>query len=210
VRIEWKSPAAVLVLALAVGGCSKSSPVAQGPSPPLELPVRTGYSDASSVSITLGKTNLANGIEQGFWYQDGVTVATEIGGQTCVRLDLEGKFEDYIIFAIHPTFRRAELMNATVEVEYFDAIKGSFDVEYDGNDVTAPARGGYTRVKRRERHTGTQQWRTAVFDLPEARFTGRQGGGADFRLRIWTQEFYVRRVTVRRAEGASGGAALKK
>ncbi|HEY2952552.1 MAG TPA: hypothetical protein VGK40_08220, partial [Verrucomicrobiae bacterium] len=207
VLTEAKSLPAGIALALALAGCSKNSPVAEAPPPSVQPPAWISYSNAPSVSITLGQTNLGQGIEQGFWHRDGVAVATVIGGQSCVRLDLEGKFEDYITFVIHPTFRWAELMNATVEVEYFDAMKGSFAMEYDGNDSTAPARGGYTRVKRRERHTGTQQWRTAVFDLPEARFTGRQGGGADFRLRIWTPEFYVRSVTMRRAEAVPGALA---
>ena len=88
-------------------------------------------------------------------------------------------------------------MNATVEVEYLDAARGSLGIEFDGSDTNAPIRGAYSRTKKIPL-LGDQKWKTARFDLSDAVFANAQNAGADFRLIAEVPTLAVQKVTVTR------------
>ena len=89
-------------------------------------------------------------------------------------------------------------MRVELEVEYYDGGAGTFTVEFDGSDLSAPFAGAYTRASRTVSLTGSGSWRTAVFPLAGARFLNSQNAGADFRMVVEAEPFYVQRVRVRR------------
>ena len=68
-------------------------------------------------------------------------------------------------------------------------------IQYDSNDCTAPVNGAYANGPSVQR-TGTGTWKTATFDLPDARFANRENGGADFRLSAGSSTLTVHQVTV--------------
>ncbi len=102
----------------------------------------------------------------------------------------------YLYFIVDDSFKWADLMDAVLEVEYFDAAPGRLSVEYDGSDTNAPVRGAYTRSARVPL-TGDQQWKSATFSLPAARFLNSQNSDADFRFNAEASDFAVSRVILR-------------
>ena len=129
--------------------------------------------------------------------EDGATVVQREAGQASwVAQPLPGS-SAYVYFQVDDSFKWATSMNATVTVEYLDAAPGRLGVEFDGEDQTAPLQGAYSRVEKIELK-GDRNWKTAVFRVRQASFTGRQNGGADFRLVAETPGFAVRKVTLER------------
>jgi hypothetical protein len=71
---------------------------------------------------------------------------------------------------------------AVVEVEYFDAGGGTFNLEYDSLDASAPEDGAY-KPTAPVLVADSRTWRIARFALTDAGFRGRQYDGVgDFRL----------------------------
>lgn len=103
----------------------------------------------------------------------------------------------YVYFAVDDSFKADDAMNATVDVEYFDAAPGWLGVEFDGSDTTAPFNGAYSRSERITL-TGDQQWKSARFKLDRARLLNSQNAGADFRLAAEAPAFAVGKVTLTR------------
>ena len=158
---------------------------------------RGPYSDAKSVSVALQATNEARGLTQ-FEFADGATVPAEAGGRACRVTAPTSHAGRYIYFQIDDSFKWADDMLVDVEVEYFDQGTGSFRIEYDGPDPNAPFNGAYTASKTAATLANSGQWKTAKFRLLGARFLNSQNGGADFRIAVQADPFYVRRVTVSR------------
>jgi hypothetical protein len=154
---------------------------------------RGPYTDARSVSIMLGATNQEQGLVQ-FDHADGVTAPASIGGSTCRASQRTEHGGRYVYFRIDDSFKSDSKMDVSVSVEFYDASAGRLGLEFDGSDTNAPFAGAYTASPATVNLSGTRSWKTAVFALPEAVFTGAQNGGADFRLAITASEFYVRRV----------------
>jgi hypothetical protein len=69
----------------------------------------------------------------------------------------------YVYFRIDDSFKWADTMRVELEVEYYDGGGGSFTVEFDGSDLSAPFAGAYTRASRTVSLAGSGSWRTAVF-----------------------------------------------
>jgi hypothetical protein len=70
----------------------------------------------------------------------------------------------------------------SVQVEYFDAPEGSFTLEYDSLDPSAPEDGVY-KVAESVPMEGTGTWRTHRFDLPDTSLLSRQyDDNGDFRI----------------------------
>jgi hypothetical protein len=158
---------------------------------------RGPYSDVKFVSVILQSANLENGLQQ-FDHADGVTKAAEIGGRSCRAVVPTAYGGRYVYFRIDDSFNWADTMLADVEVEYYDSAGGSFGIEYDGSDPNAPFQGAYTASKARVQLSGSNAWQTAVFRLLAARFLNSQNGGADFRLAVQGDRFYVRQLKVSR------------
>jgi hypothetical protein len=103
-----------------------------------------------------------------------------------------------VYFKIDDSFKTDAKMDASVKVEFYDGAPGRLGVEFDGSDPNAPFAGAYTACKTVENLSGSKTWKSAVFHLTDAVFSGSQNGGADFRLNINTPEFYVRKVQLAR------------
>lgn len=91
-------------------------------------------------------------------------------------------------------FRPYDAVNLRLVVEYYDRGSGSFGVQYDSNDASAPLSGAYTESGKRVQLTGNGGWKVAAFDLPGARAANRQEGQSDFRIATDLQDLVVGRV----------------
>src|SRR4051812_42215618 len=73
------------------------------------------------ISIQLGPENLQNGIVLREWSKDGGNVATNIARSECrVAQSQPSGARWYMYFAVDPSFKRTELMDLLVTIEYFD------------------------------------------------------------------------------------------
>ena len=156
---------------------------------------RGPYSDMKSVSVTLQATNIESGLIQ-FEGADGATAAAQAGGSTCRTTAPTANPGRYIYFRIDESFKWADLMVADVEIEYFDSAGGSFALEFDGSDPTAPFQGAYTSAKPRVQLGGSNTWKKVKLRLNDAHLANSQNGGADFRLAVSAEPFYIRLVRV--------------
>jgi hypothetical protein len=88
----------------------------------------------------------------------------------------------YFHFAIDKRLGLLEAQPLTVWVEYFDGQDGSFALEYDSLDTSAPGDGVY-KITEDVPFLGTGRWLTHRFDLPDASLRARQyDSGGDFRI----------------------------
>jgi hypothetical protein len=156
---------------------------------------RGPYSDFRSVSAMLQSTNLETGLDQ-LDQADGVTAPAEIGGSSCRTAVPTAHGGRYVYFRIDDSFKWADTMLVDVEIEYWDSAGGSFRIEFDGSDTNAPFQGAYTATKQSVRLQGSLTWKTATFRLTGAHFNNSQNGGADFRIAVSADAFYVRAVRV--------------
>jgi len=102
----------------------------------------------------------------------------------------------HLYFDVDDSFCFFERRSFAVTVEFLDAGEGTFVLEYDSADrKLAP---GERPVRRagEVRFTGTGEWRTETFDLPDAAFGNGQKGGADFRLSVDRRGLTVRAIAV--------------
>ena len=155
------------------------------------------YSGARSVGVTLGLESQEKGVRQ-VDNDDGVTVSASIGGRDFRGLKPGDRKSRYLYFVVDDSFKTSGPMNVRLEVEYFDAAPGSWGVEFDGSDLSAPFGGAYTRALNRVTLSGDQRWKVASIALRGARFLHSENRNADLRLVVETPAFYVRRVTIER------------
>lgn len=155
------------------------------------------YTGAKSVSIALGEKNQSMGIVQ-VENQDGQTVSVKIKGQDARRIIPVPGLGSYIYFVVDDSFKYADSMDLTVQVEYFDDSVGALGLEYDGSDPRAPFNGAYTRSPETVKLLGDNTFKKALFSLPSARLLNGQNRGADFRLVVNAPSFSVVKVTMSR------------
>jgi len=154
------------------------------------------FTGAKTVSITLNETNASKGLRL-IDNEDGLTAPAIAAGRPARAMKNSATGGHYIYFAVDDSYKWASVMNTLLDVEYFDAAKGSFTVEYDGNDLEAPFNGAYTRCEESVRLTGSRTWKKTTFRLLDASFLNSQNRGADFRLVLETPEFLVSALTLR-------------
>jgi len=155
------------------------------------------YSDAKSVSITLGATNREAGLKQ-IENEDGLTAPATLASRAArVVQSAPGKVR-YVYFAADDSFKASDTTTFTLEVDYFDAARGRLSVEFDGTDESAPFSGAYTRAPEHVQLGGTKSWRSVRFTLAGAKFGNGQNRGADFRLVVEAPEFAVGNVNLSR------------
>jgi Carbohydrate family 9 binding domain-like len=149
----------------------------------------------NSVSITLGTTNVSNGLflneTDGGW-----TIPVTAGGsQARSTTPPAGKTGQFMYFATDPAFaNNGSVSKLWVTVEYFDQGTDAFKLEYDAqpdpnniNIDTDP----YT-VSNGAENNGliykydTKQWLSYTFVLNNVWFGKRQPGNSDFRIDDWT------------------------
>jgi hypothetical protein len=155
------------------------------------------FTAAKSVLIQLAAKNVESGLRQ-IECEDGVTTPANEAGREARRVKPFRQSSRYMYFAVDDSFKWADTMNATLEIQYFDASKGRLHVEFDGSDPAAPFNGAYSRSATEIVLTGDKSWKTARFELRGARFLNSQNGGTDFRLTGETTELVVSRVTLER------------
>ncbi|MBI4658424.1 MAG: DUF5010 domain-containing protein [Verrucomicrobia bacterium] len=153
------------------------------------------YTDAKSVTATLGHENHENGVRQ-IENHDGVTVAVTAGGSEARGIKRTAGQGSYLYFAVDDSFKWAPLMQVELEVEYYDAAPGTLRVEFDGSDASAPFHGAYSQSPKTVPLAASKTWKSARFPLPGARLQNAQNRGADFRLAVEAQDCSVRRVTL--------------
>jgi hypothetical protein len=153
------------------------------------------YTNAKSVEVILGKQNRESGLRQ-VEGGDGATAPATVGGKECRAIQPTAHRGRYVYFVIDDSFKWTDSMDVTVEVECFDAAEGTLSLEFDGSDPNAPFNGAYTSSQEIVRLTSSKGWKTAQFQLRQARFLNLQNSNADFRLATTAAEFYVRRVKV--------------
>ncbi len=139
---------------------------------------------------------------------DGYVDYANRGGSRCLKTK-EGTQPPslFLYFDLTADTRRL-LAPVYVVVEYYDdALGGVLVLEYDsaaGDDLQA-------KYRRAEDHAGgrllgSRRWKTAIFELRQPAFSGRQNLGADFRLSTYYTGIFVRsvRVTSVRPKGWEG------
>jgi hypothetical protein len=155
------------------------------------------YSDASSVSITLGAQNQEQGLRL-IDNEDGRTVPVTVGERAARAIQSAPKLGRYVYFAVDDSFKARLGPELRLEVEYYDAAAGTLAVEFDGSDASAPFSGAYSPGVEVVKLTGSKSWKSARFTLRDALLLNSQNRGADFRLALTAPEFCVRKVTLQR------------
>ena len=145
---------------------------------------RTNYANASSVTVVFGDETENVGLREAF-PPDGGSVPGVIRGQKCHLVDLGDRSVRYLYLAIDPTFKwkghpETNRISVRVEVEYFDNMPGSFDLQFEGTDPLSGEHATYCTAPGAVRHTGVLAWRAARFDLRDARFLNGQNGRRRF------------------------------
>jgi len=167
----------------------------QGIVPP---PPKTPYTGAEAVSTTLGADDAAKGLER-LDAADGESVPTIIDGKPARKPTTGVSAGRYLYFRVDDGFKTPPPMRVTVEVDYYDAAPGALVLQYDSTDGKATMGGAYKNA-RAERLSGSRAWRTARFDVSDARFGGVQNAGADFRIAFEGVEPPVAAVRVLRGD----------
>ena len=103
----------------------------------------------------------------------------------------------YAYFRIDPSFKLTNHFDLEAEVVYFDASPGRMRLQYDAWS-SHRAQGRNYSTPRRVVTTGSREWKTNRFWMPDVRFENRLFGNADFRVEASGPDFYLRRITLRR------------
>lgn len=148
-----------------------------------------GYCDLRAKNVAKGVTAIDAA--------DGRSAPAKIGDQDCRRL--AGATPDaptYLYFDVDSRF----VIGGTtyVTVEYLDEGRESFGIHYDSTDKKLRPDESACKVAPPVALTGTGQWKSHTFELPDAGFTGRESGGADLRIYALAkgQGLAIRRVIV--------------
>jgi hypothetical protein len=154
----------------------------------------TDYSTAKEVSVDLGAANTEHGLTQ-VECCDGLTAVGNIGGRDA-RMTVKQSSARFIYFDVDDTFIFAVETHVRVAVDYFDQGSFCFSVNYDSTDATAPVQGQF-KITSNACLADSGQWKTAMFDLPDAFFSNRQyAGESDFRIGSPDFDLHVSRVVV--------------
>ena len=150
------------------------------------------YSNASQVSVDLGRWNDRKGITQVEVPGDGVTSSVTIAGKDArVTVSSDDPYTRYIYFKADPTFTQDEADRYALRIEYLDVGFSDFVIQY--NSIMNAYEETYPRKR-----NNSGEWRTVNITLIEAHLRGRQDGGADFRIATDDTNFYVNQVILKK------------
>ena len=153
------------------------------------------FSGADKVFITFEQNGDNNGISYAE-NDDGKNSVTMVEGVPCLKPEQTQYSGLYVYFQINIFFKlNRDNPIYRVRVEYYDSTNTGFAIDYDSNDKNAPLEGAYKQLKS-VLTTGTNTWKEASFELTDAKFAGRQNGGADFRIQALNIDLRVKRVSV--------------
>jgi hypothetical protein len=128
-----------------------------------------GYSSASTASVTLGTTNVSQGVTQDD-IPDQMAVADSHGGRRALNTGMYFSVDDSLILG--------SAGQATVTIEYLDAGVGRIDLKYldaNGREVTT-----VRRITVGDSNSGL--FKTATFTIDDAAFGNRLTFANDFWL----------------------------
>jgi len=155
------------------------------------------FNDAKEISANASNTKADKGLTL-VAAEDGQTVVKEVKGRKgWFGRPFKSGHSTYIYFRMDDSFKTDGTMNATLELEYFDAASGHLGVEFDGSDTTAPFSGAYSGSLKIPL-AGDKQWKSGNFKLDAARFLNSQNAGADFRIVAEAHEFGLGKISLNR------------
>jgi hypothetical protein len=148
----------------------------------------------------VGYTSVYSPREQGLRavaVEDGLIDEVRLRGfeALCTKENKKGTVRR-ICFDVDDSFWFFDKRSFQVAVEYLDLGEGSFSLEYDSADKSLPAEQRVVKSAGSATFTGSGEWRTHSFDLPDAMFGNSQPGGSDFRLSVDKRGLSVRAVLV--------------
>jgi hypothetical protein len=182
------SAAIVLAFLAVTAGCTRN-----------EGPEAGNGSRANTATVLLGDPAKESG--NGVQYvsaNDGQTSPAMLADVPCRQLRLPRGGTGYFYFTLDPAFKKGDLKNVRVEVEYFDDQRGFLSLQFDGSKTWQIPNAAYASADHIVGLTGSQGWKTAVFHIQDATFNNAQNAQADFRLCVNAPELHVRRVAVTR------------
>jgi hypothetical protein len=149
----------------------------------------------TAASIELGPANREKGLRLLTGVEGGAaTSPTNIAGKECrlLLIDLLPRPHARCYFQILPACKLPGATHARVKVEYYAALPGVMQLQFDGSSRQAPH---YSNGGRKD-FNGDGIWKTTYYELDDALFRNGERGGADFRLITTCQELYLHSVTV--------------
>jgi hypothetical protein len=135
----------------------------------------------ADVSVTLGATNVDDGLLQLEEPGDGVTEAVTVDGESARETVQVVANDQNIYFQLASGVAFDGNFQATFTVNYYDSGTGTWVLEYDSNDTSATLDGAYT-LAATVTNGNTNTWKTLTATVDNARFDHRENGGADFRV----------------------------
>ncbi|MCU7500012.1 MAG: T9SS type A sorting domain-containing protein [Ignavibacteria bacterium] len=138
------------------------------------------------IIMDFGQKNFEQFITQVEKTGDGAVDIISKGEKSCALLKNKYAYlavsDDVIKNGYHP--------HLFIQLEYFDEpTTGKFRVQYDGNTKA------YTSTPWIS-HTGTGTWKTAIFEIRDAKFNNGENGGADFRIESDEMNMILNQVKV--------------
>src|SRR5207247_6042106 len=150
------------------------------------------YATTSVIDFT-GPAPVASGLKQvnTELNKDGATIIVQRGGKN-VAMTGNTDASHYLYLALDPAFKQG-LKSVWVQVEYFDEGKGTFSLQFDGqDDPETTASGPNPRTK-----FDTQQFRKQTWHLVGPKLAGGMEGGADLRVDDGTDDpEFIATITV--------------
>lgn len=111
-----------------------------------------------------------------------------------------GPGDRYLYFGIADEFASRVRGSYRVRVRFIDGGRGKVALQYDSWDRSSTLDGRY-RSAPRHRRGGLLRERSVTWILPDARFSNRQNGGTDFRLRLQGDDFELLEVSLEAFKG---------
>jgi hypothetical protein len=113
-------------------------------------------------------------------------------------LSLRRRDAGFFYFAMAPSFKKGEVKEVTIDVEYFDDHHGALGLEFDDSKSLNIPKPASASASQTVRLTGSMKWQTATFPVRNGTFHNAQACRSDFRVWASPAELHVRRVTVTR------------
>jgi hypothetical protein len=156
------------------------------------------YGAATSISSTFGEGGKDGGIQVPS-SGDGISVPIVLRGRPCVQTATNPYGGKYLYFRLDDSFAfDLDPQPITITIEYRDAGCQAFELQYDSQDPAGSVREGAFKAGGKVTLGNTEEWKTATFQLEDAKFANRSNG-SDFRLSVLgTGDLAVARCEVKK------------
>ncbi|MHB1456007.1 MAG: GxGYxYP domain-containing protein [Armatimonadota bacterium] len=160
----------------------------------LSKPLESPYADATEISSTPDASHGLTAVPSSGGHFEIQTVQ---GSKAWV-----GKAEPHGLFLcidVDDAFaQRSAGKPLDVEISYLDHGLGTFELQYDSQDPSAPLDGSYKNAHPLIELTNSGEWRTSVIRINDPRLSGRQNDNTDLRFyKVQNDEYVIRSVKVR-------------